>query len=179
MLPMWKLDTNYGFHELFLKCKEDEIIQMLDFLIDNIFVQFGGRMFQQTIGIPMGTNCAPQVNELFLHAYEADFFQELLKNKDITIVHTTNTQKYVSYLDPNLEISNGGRLKTKLYDKRDDFTFLIVNFPFIRNHIQLHLRMEFTFHNSYVIIGRVHSTGILWAEHSCWRKSYSNKTRCS
>ena len=92
-------------------------------------------MFQQTIGIPMGTNCAPQVNELCLHAYEADFFQELLKNKDITIVHTTNTQKYVSYLDPNLEISNEGRLKTKLYDKRDNFTFLIVNFSFIRNNI--------------------------------------------
>jgi len=31
-----------------------EIIQMLDFLIDNIFVLFGGRGFQQTIGIPMG-----------------------------------------------------------------------------------------------------------------------------
>jgi len=29
----------------------------------------------------------------------------------------------------------GGRLKTKLYDKRYDFTFPIVNFPFIRNNI--------------------------------------------
>jgi len=32
---------------------------MLQFLIDNIFVMFGGRVFQQTAGIPMGTNCAP------------------------------------------------------------------------------------------------------------------------
>ena len=31
-------------------------IQMLDFLIDNIFVLFCGRVFQQTVGIPMGTN---------------------------------------------------------------------------------------------------------------------------
>jgi hypothetical protein len=29
----------------------------------------------------------------------------------------------------------GGRLKTKLYDKRDAFTFLIVNFPFISSSI--------------------------------------------
>jgi hypothetical protein len=29
------------------------------FFMDNIFVQFGGRMFHQTIGIPVGTNCAP------------------------------------------------------------------------------------------------------------------------
>ena len=31
---------------------------MLDFLIDNIFLRFGGRVLQQTIGIPMGTKCA-------------------------------------------------------------------------------------------------------------------------
>ena len=35
---------------------------------------------------------------------------------------------------PHLEIDNGGILK-KLYDKRDDFTFPIVNFPFISSHI--------------------------------------------
>jgi hypothetical protein len=31
----------------------------------------------------------------------------------------------------------GGRLKTKLYDKRDDFTFLIVNFPFVSSNISV------------------------------------------
>ena len=40
MLPMLKLDTNSGFHELFLIYKQDDIIQMLDFLIDNIFALF-------------------------------------------------------------------------------------------------------------------------------------------
>ena len=54
---------------------------MLDFLIDNIFVLFGGRVFQQTIGIPMGTNCAPLLAELFLDAYGADFFQGLSRIK--------------------------------------------------------------------------------------------------
>jgi hypothetical protein len=34
-----------------------------------------------------------------------------------------------------VEIDNGGRLKTKLYDKRDDFTFPIINFPFISSNI--------------------------------------------
>jgi hypothetical protein len=32
---------------------------MLEFLIDNIFASFGGTLFQQVVGIPMGTNCAP------------------------------------------------------------------------------------------------------------------------
>ena len=41
------------------KFSETDIINMVEILIDNIFVIFGGRVFQQTVGIPMGTNCAP------------------------------------------------------------------------------------------------------------------------
>ena len=37
---------------------------MLNFLIDNIVVVFGDTVFQHTIGIPMGTNCAPLLVEL-------------------------------------------------------------------------------------------------------------------
>ena len=38
-----------------------------------------------------------------------------------------------SYLDLylNLEIDSKGQLRTKLYDKIDDFNFPIVNFPFM------------------------------------------------
>jgi hypothetical protein len=39
------------------KFSETNIINMLEFLIDNIFVIFGGRVFQQTVGITMGTQC--------------------------------------------------------------------------------------------------------------------------
>jgi hypothetical protein len=55
---------------------------MLGFLIDNIFVLFGVRVFQQRFGIPMGTNCAPLLTDVLQHNYEADFLQGFLKNKD-------------------------------------------------------------------------------------------------
>jgi hypothetical protein len=42
------------------KFSETDIINVLEFLIDNIFAMFGGRVFQQTVGIHMGTNCAPR-----------------------------------------------------------------------------------------------------------------------
>ena len=45
---------------------------MLEFLIDTILAIFG--VFQHTVGIPMGTNCAPLVADLFLYSYEAYFF---------------------------------------------------------------------------------------------------------
>ena len=48
---------------------------------------------------------------------------------------TTDTDRSASYLDLHLEIDSDGRLRTKLYDKRDDFNFPIVNFPFICSNI--------------------------------------------
>ena len=61
---------------------ETDIINMLELLIDNIFVIFGGRFFQQTVVIPMGTNCAPLLADLFLFSYEADLIQGLLKKNE-------------------------------------------------------------------------------------------------
>jgi hypothetical protein len=49
------------------KFSETEIINMLEFLIDSISIIFGERVFPQTFGIPMGTNCAPLVADLFLY----------------------------------------------------------------------------------------------------------------
>jgi hypothetical protein len=45
---------------------EEQVISILEFLIDNIFVSFGGTLFQQVVGIPMDTNCAPLLADLFL-----------------------------------------------------------------------------------------------------------------
>ena len=50
---------------------------MVEFLIGNIYVEFGDHVYQQTVGIPMGTNCASLVADLFLCSYEADFVQHL------------------------------------------------------------------------------------------------------
>jgi hypothetical protein len=46
---------------------EEQVINMLEFLIDSIFASFGGTLFQQVIGIPMGTNCAPAIDEELQH----------------------------------------------------------------------------------------------------------------
>jgi hypothetical protein len=61
------------------KFSETDIFNMLECLIDNVFDMFDGRVFQQTVCIPMGTNCAPLLADLFLYSYEADFIQGLLK----------------------------------------------------------------------------------------------------
>jgi hypothetical protein len=40
-------------------------------------------MLQQVVGIPMGTNCAPLLADLFLYSYESEFLQKLVKDKKI------------------------------------------------------------------------------------------------
>jgi hypothetical protein len=67
----------------FVKCQSDsthkhseiEIKKMLESLIDIIFV------FQQSAGIPMVTNCAHLLADLFLYSSEVEAIQKLLHEK--------------------------------------------------------------------------------------------------
>ena len=77
---------------------------MVNFLIDNIYVEFGGVIFQQTIGIPMGTNCAPLLADLFLYTYEAEFIQYLIARKQKNIAQSFNFT--YRYIDDVLSLSN-------------------------------------------------------------------------
>ena len=54
---------------------------MMEFLIDNICAELSEQIFQQTVGIPIGTNCAPLLANLFLYGYEAEFIQGLLQGQ--------------------------------------------------------------------------------------------------
>ena len=41
----------------------------------------GTKLYRQVVGIPMGTNCAPLVADLFLFCYERDFMMSLSDDK--------------------------------------------------------------------------------------------------
>ena len=118
-------------------------------------LRFGTKLYRQVVGIPMGTNCASLVADLFLFCYERDFMISLSDDKPADVIDAFNTtsrylddilninnvyfdnmvsQIYPSelqvFLDLQLSISND-IVSTKIYDKRDDFDFEIVNFPFL------------------------------------------------
>ena len=77
---------------------------MLEFLVDNIFVVFGGKVFQQIVGIPMGTNCAPLLADIFLYSYEAEFIQSLLSTGKKKLASQFNFT--YRYIDDVLSINN-------------------------------------------------------------------------
>ena len=52
----------------------------LHYLLDIIFIRFGSKLNRQIVGIPMGTNCAPLVADLFLFCFERDSMLSLSDN---------------------------------------------------------------------------------------------------
>ena len=86
------------------KYTEEDIIKMLEFLVDNIFVVFAGKFFQQIIGIPMGKNCAPLLAHLFLYSYEAEFIHSLLSAGRKRLASQFNFT--YRYIDDVLSINN-------------------------------------------------------------------------
>ena len=86
------------------KYSEDDIIKMLEFLIDNIFVVFARKVFQQTVAIPMVTNCAPLLDDISLYSYEAEFIQILLSPGKEQLASRFNLS--YKYIDDVLSINN-------------------------------------------------------------------------
>jgi hypothetical protein len=53
----------------------------------------------------------------------------LIYPPELEVKETTDTASSASFLDIYLEFDDSGQLNTKIYDKRDDFNFKIINFP--------------------------------------------------
>ena len=65
--------------------------EALSYFFDNIFIRFGTKLYRQIVGIPMGTNCAPLIADLFLFCYERDFMASLSYNKEAEIIQAFNS----------------------------------------------------------------------------------------
>ena len=77
---------------------------VLHYLLDNIFIRFASKLYRQIVGIPMGTNCAPLVADLFLFCYERDFMLSLSDNNQADIIEAFNSTS--RYLNDLLNIDN-------------------------------------------------------------------------
>ena len=77
---------------------------MIEFLVDNIYVRFGGQLFRQMVGIPMGTNCAPLLADLFLYSYENEFFDKLIKEGKRKLARRFNLS--YRYIDDLISFNN-------------------------------------------------------------------------
>ena len=86
------------------KYTASDICKMIEFLVDNIYVRFGGQLFRQMVGIPMGTNCAPLLADLFLYSYENEFLDKLIKEGKRKLARRFNLS--YRYIDDLISFNN-------------------------------------------------------------------------
>ena len=67
--------------------------EALSFLLDNIYIRFSSKLYRQIVGIPMGTNCAPLVADLFLFCYERDFMLSLSEDNQSDVIEAFKSRK--------------------------------------------------------------------------------------
>ena len=59
-------------------------------------MKYDGMVYKQIAGIPMGTNCAPLIADLFLYCYERDFMSNLQKSQRFDLIDKFNdTSRYL------------------------------------------------------------------------------------
>ena len=78
--------------------------QALTFRLGNIYIRFGSKLYGQIVGIPIGTNCAPLVADLFLFCYGKDFMLSLSEDNQFNVIEAFNSTS--RYLDDLLNIDN-------------------------------------------------------------------------
>ena len=59
----------FGKNKTYYARSCQNLYDALTFLLDNIFIRFGTKLYRKVVGIPMGTNCAPVVTNLVLYIF--------------------------------------------------------------------------------------------------------------
>ena len=110
------LELKYKHNKLVIN--KIQFVKMLKFCINNNYVLFNNRIYRQKIGIPMGSNFSPNLANLYLHFYEAQF---MAKNHEPGRYRYRMTSRFI---DDLLSINN----RDIIYDIRSIYpNSLIVN----------------------------------------------------
>ena len=80
-----------------------KLVEWTNYLIDNVYIKVGSKVYRQTVGIPMGTDCAPQLANLFLFHYEYSYMKILMK-KNLCVAKKFNDT--IRYTDDLLTVNN-------------------------------------------------------------------------
>ena len=92
---------------------KDQLIEMMNYLIDNCYVTCGDSLFRQEIGIPVGTDCAPFLANQFLYSYEHEWMMKMKKTNPQLARQLNRSARYI---DDLLTINNDGLMKEYMKD---------------------------------------------------------------
>ena len=190
---------NVGYKEAYFSSRQNsrgcsfrlnDMIEILEFILDNIFVKFGNKIYKQVIGVPIGSDSGADIANLLLFSYESEYIEKVSKQsitlarkfnmcyryiddlfvgnfanfhehiykiypRELEINPESNNSKDIAYLDLRIRLENEV-VDFSIYDKRDDFRFEIVNFPFIDSCIPKKSTLG-VFYSQLIRFGRISS----------------------
>ena len=85
------------------------------YLLDSIYIRFGTKLYRQIVGIPMGTNCAPLVADLFLFCNERYFMKDLSTDNQVDVLKAFNSTSRYLYDLLNIDYSYFGGMVNQIY----------------------------------------------------------------
>ena len=145
-------------------------------------------MFRQVIGIPMGTDCAPFLANLYLYALEFEFLEKLTK-QDIRLARKFS--KTFRYIDDLSMFNSDGLMdtyKTQIYpllilnnENKSDLkaTILDLDLTIVNNHIISKIydkRYDFNF--DITVFPNLLQT-FTWCDNFSTYKIYQSLHKCS
>ncbi|MCP4584646.1 hypothetical protein, partial [Pseudoalteromonas sp.] len=140
---------------------QGELLELLDFVLDNTFVTFAGKVFRQCKGVPMGGNASPLIADLTLAMLEFEFVknnnrvewpiaryvddlivldcpdflalaQEIYPSE--LILECTGFGNQAHFLDLDILLTNGDII-INVYNKVDSFPFKVNRFGYPDNTV--------------------------------------------
>ena len=97
----WSLES--ALSTACVSVNKSKLVEWTEYLIDNLYIKVGNDVYRQTIDIPMETDCAPQLANLFLFDYEYLYMKNLMRDNLCMAKWFSNTVKYI---DDLLTLSN-------------------------------------------------------------------------
>ena len=147
----------------------NQIMDLVNFIVDNMFLLAGDDTIRrQIIGLPMGTNCAPELANLTLYVDESIFIEETIKNKGTQAAcrysltfrliddilswddEPPSTDIYglewleTTSKDQSVTFLGGkmrildGRLDISIFDKAAEWDFFVIRYPHFISNVPYH-----------------------------------------
>lgn len=88
---------------------KDDILELLTYILDNLYIKYFDEIYKQIIGVPMGSTCGPDLANLFLFAYEYQYICELINSGDFNY---SKLRFIFRYIDDLISLNDKG-----LFDK--------------------------------------------------------------
>ena len=143
--------SEYLGYKMFYKA---ELLQALHYILYNTYVQFAGKKFQQTKGIPMGGNASPFIADLCLAWAEYRFMIDLSKSKnpsDFKLAKTlSNNCRYIDDISV-INYLGFGELAKRIYHNE-----LLLEESEFSYHYDNFLDLSIRIHSKRFIMGIYH-----------------------